>query len=403
MSTLKGIKINGGFPFDFGAEVDDTLTVEGAPADAKATGDALSDLSSAIGQGSVSTEMAEALDALLVKAGYIDSNAQGEYEVFRATWGLDNVTIYDIGWTGTNYSATNHPSTVVEGSTFTTTISADTGYVLNTVTCTMNGVAQSVTNGVINIANVTGDIIITVTTTVDSSYRTITYNLSNVSSSNNVTTIADGDPYVSTISANEDYILGSVSVTMGGIDITSTVYSNGTITISSVTGDLVISANGTAATIYPVSEEMCVSLNKAQMFSDEGETSYTGGGLFSAIYISINESSDKNITFRIKKVGTAYSTARIGMIVDSTKGSIGGAGTNNAHSYGASANTLIYNVESMNNYYLEGSGDTYTYDGNVYGGVVNVPAGCSIIIGWGSPGKDGNNLGTDLENTFFKG
>ena len=48
MSILKGVKINGGFPFDFVAEVDNTLTVEGAPADAKKTGDEIADLKSAI-------------------------------------------------------------------------------------------------------------------------------------------------------------------------------------------------------------------------------------------------------------------------------------------------------------------------------------------------------------------
>lgn len=48
MSALKGVKINGSFPFEFGAEVDDTLTVEGASADAKKTGDEIADLKSDI-------------------------------------------------------------------------------------------------------------------------------------------------------------------------------------------------------------------------------------------------------------------------------------------------------------------------------------------------------------------
>ena len=68
----------------------------------------------------------------------------------------------------------------------------------------------------------------------------ITNTLSNCSNSNTFTSIEENSSYSASISANEGYRLKTVTVTMGGIDITSDCYSNGTINIASVTGDIVI-------------------------------------------------------------------------------------------------------------------------------------------------------------------
>ena len=72
---------------------------------------------------------------------------------------------------------------------------------------------------------------------------TITNTLINCSNSNNTSTIQENSSYTATITANSDYTLNSVTVTMGGIDITSTVYNNGAISISAVTGNIVITAS----------------------------------------------------------------------------------------------------------------------------------------------------------------
>ena len=68
----------------------------------------------------------------------------------------------------------------------------------------------------------------------------VQYNLTNVTSSNTSANIQNGKPYSTTLSADGD--IKSVTVTMNGIDITSSVYTNGTITIDSVTGNIVITA-----------------------------------------------------------------------------------------------------------------------------------------------------------------
>lgn len=71
----------------------------------------------------------------------------------------------------------------------------------------------------------------------------ITNNLTNCANSNVNTTVAENSSYVANITASDGYTLDSVIVTMGGEDITSTVYSEGIININSVTGNIVIIAS----------------------------------------------------------------------------------------------------------------------------------------------------------------
>lgn len=77
--------------------------------------------------------------------------------------------------------------------------------------------------------------------------RSILLVLSHVSSSNTQSTVEVGDSYTTTLTASTNYIINSVSVTMGGVDITSTAYSSGTVSIPSVTGNIVITATAVLA------------------------------------------------------------------------------------------------------------------------------------------------------------
>ena len=69
--------------------------------------------------------------------------------------------VYKITSTLTNCTSSNTASSITSGSAYSTTITANSGYTLGTVSCTMGGVAQTVTDGAISIASVTGDIVIT--------------------------------------------------------------------------------------------------------------------------------------------------------------------------------------------------------------------------------------------------
>ena len=70
---------------------------------------------------------------------------------------------YSVTYNLTDVTSSNNATEAVEGSSFTATLTAKSGYVLDSVTVTMGGQVVTVTNGVINIANVTGNIVITAT------------------------------------------------------------------------------------------------------------------------------------------------------------------------------------------------------------------------------------------------
>lgn len=77
----------------------------------------------------------------------------------------------------------------------------------------------------------------------------ITNNLTNCTNSNSLTSIEEGSSYTAVISANEGYELESVAVTHDGADVTVT---DGSFTIASVSGDIVITANAVEKADYSI-------------------------------------------------------------------------------------------------------------------------------------------------------
>lgn len=121
--------------------------------------------------------------------------------------------------------------------------------------CTVeNGIVTPIKNGSCVITATCGSKTATCNVTVSgiTTQYTITNNLTNCSTSNSSTMIKENSSYTATITANEGHILGDVVVTMNGTDITSTVYSNGIITITNVIGDIIITATATIDYTNPV-------------------------------------------------------------------------------------------------------------------------------------------------------
>lgn len=85
---------------------------------------------------------------------------------------------------------------------------------------------------------------ITVTT------HTVTNTLTHCTTSNHATSVDEGASYTATISADSGYTLSTVTVTMGGTDITATAYSGGVVSIASVTGNVTIMATATSQASY---------------------------------------------------------------------------------------------------------------------------------------------------------
>lgn len=186
-------------------------------------------------------------DALLVK----DENTV--YLVEGSGGGSTTVTTYTITNNLSSCTNSNSSTSVNENDSYSATITPNENYVLSTVTVTMGGndITNTVyTNGNILIKNVTGNIVITVNAIQQSSTTyNITNTLSNCINSNSKVSINKNSSYSAMITANFGYKLDDVTVTMGGVDITSTAYSNGQISISSVIGDIVIIANASQKTI----------------------------------------------------------------------------------------------------------------------------------------------------------
>ena len=81
-----------------------------------------------------------------------------------------------------------------------------------------------------------------VTVTQAITYHSVTNSLTGCITSNSSSQVADGDVYNATITASTGYTLtgATVSIVMGETDITSTAYTNGTISIAFVNGNITI-------------------------------------------------------------------------------------------------------------------------------------------------------------------
>ena len=117
-----------------------------------------------------------------------------------------------------------------------------------------NGVITPVGDGSATITAYTSrGISATLSVTVDlPATYSVTNNLTNATNSNSSALIVEGNSYTGVITADNGYVVNSVTVTMGGTDVTSTVYANGTISIASVTGDIVITVATVIAPPTPV-------------------------------------------------------------------------------------------------------------------------------------------------------
>ena len=136
---------------------------------------------------------------------------------------------YTITSTLTNVSNSNAASTVESYGRYVAALTPDAGYLIGSVQVTMGGV--DITNQVFN-------------GTPATMRHSIANNLTNCVTNNAAETIVDGETYTATLSANTGYTIQTVTIIMGGIDV-SNYYSNGIINIPSVTGNIVITATAT--------------------------------------------------------------------------------------------------------------------------------------------------------------
>lgn len=206
----------------------------------------------------------------------------------------------------TGCTVSNNASQVEYGDSYTATVAADVGKELTSVVVKMGGVditstAYSAGSGAINIAKVTGAVTITAVAIMPSVSYNITLNLTNAASSNTADTIVEGAAYTTTLSPTGTFKkLGTITVTMGGTDVSSTAVSGSTITITKVTGDIVITC---AATITNIIDTIGISAN-TRLSTASGENRAQSG--YAAIGANKDAASLIHLaagdTFRIKGV-----------------------------------------------------------------------------------------------------
>lgn len=219
----------------------------------------------------------------------------------------------------TSCTISNNASQVDYGEAYTATIAAESGKTITSVVVKMGGVditdtAYTAGSGSINIAKVTGAVTITAVASVPSVTYTITRNLTNVASSNTANSIAENAPYTTTLSPTGGYKkLGTITVTMGGVDISASAVSGSTITIAKVTGDIVITC---AAVITNIIDTIGISAN-TRLSTSSGENRTQSG--YAAIGANKDAASLIHLTagdtLRVKGVSLPASNDSLSAVV----------------------------------------------------------------------------------------
>lgn len=227
-----------------------------------------------------------ALLQIAQKVAYIDENGQDYYDALDAALNAKALLSITAVYTqsGTVYdtdSLDSLKSDLVVTAYYDDATSADV-----TSASTLSGTLAVGTSTVtVTFNDKTASFEVTVTKAV--TQYTITNNLTDCVNSNSATKINENTQYSGTLTPSSGYRMSSVSVTMGGTDITGTAYnsSDGSITIASVTGNVVITAtavedvpvSGTDAWYDGVNYAFTEGVIKDTYISNNGvQTAYTG-------------------------------------------------------------------------------------------------------------------------------
>lgn len=193
--------------------------------------------------GSVGSVFIANTNARLVEITSGTTVTNSSAHTLYAAWEINHYTTTATCSNGTVNGTTSYSSVNPHGEQITLTASPATGYHFTAWNDGNTSASRTVT--VQSSASYTANFAL-------NSYN-ITKTLSHATLSNSSTTVQHGSSYSSTVTADTDYALDTVTVTMGGTDITSTAYSNGSISIASVTGSISITVTTTIARLPEVS------------------------------------------------------------------------------------------------------------------------------------------------------
>lgn len=199
----------------------------------------------------------------------------------------DTITViiptYTVTKNGNNVIFDNQIAEVEEYQPYSVGVAPASGHVISAVSVTMGGVdiTSQVFSGTPTVRRVS-----------------VTNNLTHCTTSNSAAVFGEGAAYVATITANEGYTLdgATITITMGGTNV-SQYYSNGTISIPSVTGNVVISVTAVESVRENLFDPANARFNQRIGANDGGERVLTGGLVTNMIDITnVNTLTVEGIT-----------------------------------------------------------------------------------------------------------
>lgn len=161
-----------------------------------------------------------------------------------------------------------------------------------------NGVVTPIADGNCTITATCGAYSATCVVSVsDLSTCTITNNLTNVSNDNASTNVVTGGSYTANLTVvSDEYAIDTVTVTMGGEDVTASVYNDGTIYIETVTGDIVITATAKANPILYQAKDFAIN-EKVWVGTDSPLNCDNGNHLYKNSHVSLETDIDFTVVF----------------------------------------------------------------------------------------------------------
>ena len=173
------------------------------------------------------------------------------------------LTTYTISKSGSHVAYDNDTASVSETASYSVGVTPTSGYVISDVSVTMGGtdITSQAFSGTPTARRVS-----------------VTNTLSNCLSSNASSVAEVGTAYAATITAAAGYTLdgATVQITMGGTNV-SQYYSNGTINIPSVTGDVVISVTAVESARQNLFDPVNARYNKRAGLTGGDDRELSGG------------------------------------------------------------------------------------------------------------------------------
>lgn len=217
-------------------------------------------------------------------------------------------------------------------------------------------------------------------------YHKITKDIQNATVTSPMTSVENGSSYTATITPNEHCAITSVIITMGGVDITSSVYTDGIINIPSVTGDIVINVKATIA--LACTNQIPISTNvNGNIYGGDYNGDGANDGYKTKTYIHTNAGQDEANT---AKCTTGFIPAKINDVIRMQNMSLMPTEGNDRIAFYDADKNFLYIVQANSSWYMNTKFDSVTdsngnyiqftiSDGTEFAGFAYIRICCSTI------------------------